>query len=111
MTKPVRKKRVEQGRAIGKDLAPIETENAICSLCKEDYLIQAALVIHCSKFHKNEYLFHCEKCGKGFMSKLGYNLNMGVHDEAKRLVTLKMVLIRHLDQICFLKAYGGTTPN
>ena len=36
-------------------------------------------------FIKNEYLYHCKKCGKGFMSILGYKLHMKGHNEDERL--------------------------
>ena len=63
----------------------IDKSSAVCPVCKEDYSTPNALVTHYSKFHQNEYLYHCGKCGKRFMSRLGYKLHAGAHNEAKRL--------------------------
>ena len=81
----MRGKSVEIMREVAKDLPEIENGSSICPLCKEDYCTQNALVTHYSKFHKNEYLYHCSKCGKGFMSSLGYRLHMKGHNEDERL--------------------------
>ena len=72
-------------REVAKDLPETEKGSSICPVCKEDYCTQNALVTHYSKFHKNEYLYHCKKCGKGFMSILGYKLHMKGHNEEERL--------------------------
>ena len=85
IAKLVRGKRVEVRREIADDLEEVEKGSTVCPVCKEDYITQNAIVSHYSKFHKNEYLYHCKECGKEFMSRLGFKLHAGAHNEAKRL--------------------------
>ena len=85
IAKLVRGKRVEVRREIADDSEEVEKGSTVCPVCKEDYITQNAIVSHYSKFHKNEYLYHCKECGKGFMSRLGFKFHSGTHNEAKRL--------------------------
>ena len=85
ISKIVRKKRVEVRREVADNLPEIDKSTSVCPVCKEDYITQPALVAHYSKFHKNEYLYHCAECGKGFMSILGYNLHKPAHQKNLRL--------------------------
>ena len=85
IAKLVRGKRVEVRREIAEDLEELEKGSTVCPVCDEDYKTQTAVVHHYSKFHKNEYKYHCKECGKGFMSTLGYKLHSGAHNEANRL--------------------------
>ena len=85
ISKLFRGKRVDRKREIAEDLPELEKGSTVCPVCKEDYCTPNAIVAHYSKFHKNEYLYHCGQCGKGFMSPLGYRLHMKGHNEDERL--------------------------
>ena len=85
VAKLVRGKWVKVRREVAENLPEIEKSTTVCPVYKEGYMTQAALVTHYSKFHKNEYLYHCNKCGKGFMSVLGYKLHKGAHNDSLRL--------------------------
>ena len=87
LAKMVKGKRPEQKRELGKNLPQLDLsqKSGICPVCKEDYITGPALVTHYSKFHKNQYLYKCKECGKGFMSTQGYNWHVLAHDESKRL--------------------------
>ena len=84
ISKLFRRKRVERKRNKAEDLPEIEKGSTVCPVCKEDYYTPNAIVAHYSKFHKNEYLYHCNICGKGFMSPLGYRLHMKGHNKDER---------------------------
>ena len=85
ISKLVKRKRVDITREVAENLPAIQKGSSVCPVCKEDYCTQNALVAHYSKFHKNEYLYHCKICFKGLMSELGYKLHMQGHKEEERL--------------------------
>ena len=72
---------MERKREIAQDLPEIEKGSTVC----KEYLTENAIVGHYSKFHKNECLYYCRICGKGFISSLGYRLHMKGHNEEERL--------------------------
>ena len=104
ISKLVRRKRVDVRREVAENLPEIEKGSTVCPVCKEDYCTQNALVAHYSKFHRNEYLYHCKICFKGLMSELGFKLPMQGHKEEERLECEEpkcKELKRHLDQNLF----------
>ena len=84
-----RKQRVETEKVQAKNLPNYKPGDTKCTLCKEDYDNYASLVNHFSKFHKNEYIYYCEKCGKGFMTSSGHNLHVAAHDVSTKLTREK----------------------
>ena len=102
---------MEVRREIAEDLEELEKGSTVCPVCDEDYKTQTAVVHHYSKFHKNEYKYHCKECGKGFMSTLGYKLHSGAHNEANRLpCEVENMSPEIWIEICCKKTHEGATP-
>ena len=60
LAKLVKGKSIDHWREITENLPEIEKGCTTCPVCKADYMTQNAVVTHYSKFHKSEYLYHCE---------------------------------------------------
>ena len=85
MVKMVKKKRLDVERNVPEDIEEYETGESYCKLCKCECGSPAALASHYSKYHRNQYIYHCEECGKGFMTKQGYEAHVRGHKAAERL--------------------------
>ena len=54
-------------------------EDTLCIVCQKDFPSNYALKHHITQFHKGQYLYKCEECGKGFMSRTGVKTHMISH--------------------------------
>lgn len=60
--------------------API-TEPHKCNICKQSFLTKAKLLTHKQSFHKGQYSFECELCGKTYNHQSNLNRHKAVHKE------------------------------
>ena len=55
-----------------------------CDVCNIFYKSTLELRHHIKKFHKNVYLFKCDMCGKGFMSKESKKMHEKAHGDGDK---------------------------
>jgi len=89
LKKLVKKKRVEVDKEMPKKLQMYTPGDTSCKICKFNAGSSDKLVTHFAKFHKNEYIYECSRCGKGFLTSEGHKNHMVGHDEDKRLKCTK----------------------
>ena len=108
LAKMVKKKRLDVERNVPEDVGDVETGESYCKICECECGSSTALASHHSKFHKNEYIYSCEECGKGFMTKQGYEAHVKGHKSEDRLkcprgcsktFVSKGAVKKHMDQI------------
>ena len=105
MAKMVARKTVDQDKEMPDEIEGCEKGNMFCKLCDLDEKTYDNMVEWYKKYHKNETLFTCCDCGKGFITSEGHWCHVQGHNAEKRIKCLDNTCTKTFTMKLSLKAH------